>query len=229
MKETTRWLRSFQYAYEGIQYALATQRNMKIHIFISFIVLLSALLIHLPKLEILFIILSITLVIVTELINTAVEKTVDLAMPERHPTAKIAKDLAAASVLVSAVFAIAVGAIVFFDPIDRWFHQSQLAEETISPGAVWIYLGLVFLTVIVLETRFSNSRNFRPSIWTAIAFSISTFITLISVNTLVSLLSFSLSFLFGVLLYAKRNRPLPVLLFGAAIGVAITGLAFYLS
>jgi diacylglycerol kinase len=229
MKEIMRWLRSFRFAYEGLQYALATQRNMKFHFFVSFVALSSALLLHISKVEILFIILAIILVIMTELINTAIEQTVDLAMPEQHPVAKIAKDLAAASVLVAAAFAVAVGAIVFYEPINRWFHHRVNTHMEISAEAVWLYLALVLVTVIVMETRFSRSRKLRPSIWIALAFSLSTLITLLSTNTLVSLLAYSLAFLFMVMLYEKKNRPLSVSLFGALIGTAITILAFYLN
>jgi diacylglycerol kinase len=229
MKEIMRWLRSFRFAYEGLQYALATQRNMKFHFFVSFVALSSALLLHISKVEILFIILAIILVIMTELINTAIEQTVDLAMPDQHPVAKIAKDLAAASVLVAAAFAVAVGAIVFYEPINRWFHHRMSVHMNISAESVWLYLALVLVTVIVMETRFSKSRKLRPSLWIAIAFSLSTLITLLSTNTLISLLAYSLAFLFMVMLYEKKNRPISVSLFGALIGTAITILAFYLN
>jgi diacylglycerol kinase len=229
MKDLMRWLRSFRYAYEGLQYALTTQRNMKFHFFVSFVALTSALFFHISKAEILFIILAITLVIMTELINTAVEKTVDLAMPDRHPVAKIAKDLAAASVLVAAAFAVAVGAIVFYQPVAQWLKHKKNVDATISVESVWLYLALVVITVIVMETRFSQSRKLRPSLWMAIAFSLSTLITLLTTNTLAAILAYSLSFLFMIMLYEKKNRPLSVSLFGALIGCAITILAFYLN
>ncbi len=133
-----KWRRSFRYAYEGIKYALDTQRNMKFHFCVAFLVLLAALFIHLPKTDILFILLAVTLMIVTELINTAVEKTVDLAMPERHPLAKIAKDVAAASVLVSAGFAVIVGMIVFYEPIDHLLRNSRMQDTS---GIRWDYMG----------------------------------------------------------------------------------------
>jgi diacylglycerol kinase len=229
MKEVMRWLRSFRYAYEGIKYALATQRNMKFHFFVSFVALISALFFHISKVEILFIILAIVLVIMTELINTAIEQTVDLAMPNQHPVAKIAKDLAAASVLVAAAFAVAVGAIVFYQPINRWFHQGKSYTINITAESVWLYLALVIGTVIVMETRFSQSQRLRPSLWMAIAFSLATLITMLTSNTLVALLAYSLAFLFMVMLYEKKNRPLSVSLFGALMGTAITILAFYLN
>lgn len=222
-----KWRRSFRYAYEGIKYALDTQRNMKFHFCVAFLVLLAALFIHLSKSDILFILLAVTLMIVTELINTAVEKTVDLAMPERHPLAKIAKDVAAASVLVSAVFAVVVGMVVFYEPIDQLLRDARLQETPISAGTIWILIALVVLTVIVIETRFSDKGKLvRPSLLTAIAFAISTVILNFTTQTIVALLAYTLAILILIVLYDKKTRPFPALFLGALIGTVVTLLAF---
>jgi diacylglycerol kinase len=224
-----KWHRSFRYAYEGIKYALDTQRNMKFHFFVSFLVLLSALLLRLQKTDILFILLAVTLMIVTELINTAVEKAVDLAMPDQHPLAKIAKDVAAASVLVSAVFAVVVGMIVFYEPVDHLFRQVNTADSTMSAGIIWVLIALVILSVIVIETRFSDKGKFvRPSLLTAIAFAISALIALFVQHTIVALLAFTLSCMFLIVLYDRKTRSFPALFLGAVIGIAVTVLAFIL-
>lgn len=224
-----KWRRSFRYAYEGIKYALDTQRNMKFHFFVSFLVLLAALLLRLQKTDILFILLAMTLMIVTELINTAVEKAVDLAMPDQHPLAKIAKDVAAASVLVSAVFAIVVGMIVFYEPIDRLFRQVNTAESTMSAGIIWVLIALVILSVIVIETRFSDKGKFvRPSLLTAVAFAIAALIALFVQHTIVALLAFTLSCMFLIVLYDRKTRSFPALFLGALIGIAVTVLAYIL-
>jgi diacylglycerol kinase len=90
---------------------------MKIHAVLALIALALALVLRLSTVELLFVMLSIAVVIIAELLNTAIEKTVDLAMPDWHPTAKIAKDVAAAAVFVAAVFAFAVGVVVFGKPL----------------------------------------------------------------------------------------------------------------
>jgi diacylglycerol kinase len=223
-----KWKRSLRYAYEGIQYALSTQPNMKFHFFAAFVVLTAALFVHLSKTDILFILLAVTLMIVTELINTAVEKAVDLAMPDRHPLAKIAKDVAAASVLVSAVFAVIVGMIVFYDPIDRLFHQAR-EHDRWSAGTIWIFLSLVMLSVIVVATRFSEQgKPPRPSLFTAVAFAISTLMTLFAKTTLVALCAFTLSVLITIILYEKKSRAFAALLLGALLGCAVTVLGYLL-
>ncbi|UUZ96130.1 diacylglycerol kinase family protein [Paenibacillus sp. P25] len=157
MRPQVKWRRSFRFAYEGVKYALSTQRNMKFHFFAALVVLTLALFFRLTKYDVLFILLAVTLMIVTELINTAVEKAVDLAMPDIHPLAKIAKDVAAASVLVSAAFAAVTGMIVFYEPVEQMFLKAKQAEGTgFTAGMVWSLLTLIMLTVIVVETRFSR-------------------------------------------------------------------------
>lgn len=203
---------------------------MKFHFFAAFVALLLALFLGLPKLDILFILLAVTLMIVTELINTAIEKAVDLAMPDRHPLAKIAKDVAAASVLVSAAFAAMVGMIVFYEPVDRLFREVRVSEgHSFSAAMVWILLSLVILTVIVIETRFSKpGSRVKPSLLAAVAFACATLITCYVAVTFVGLLSFLLSGLVAFVLFDKSSRRLPSLILGAMTGTFVAVLAYYL-
>lgn len=230
MNSKLKWRRSFRYAYQGVKYALATQNNMKFHFFAAFTVMLLALYLRLPKMEILFILLAVTLMIVTELINTAIEKTVDLAMPERHPLAKIAKDVAAASVLVSAAFAAIVGMVVFYEPIDQLFRNARVSNGTgFSAAMVWILLSLVVLTIIVLETRFSTKGSrFSLSLLSALAFAIATCIACYSSITYVVLLSYSLAFLVMLVLYDKRSRSFASLILGGLVGIFVALAIYYL-
>ncbi len=229
MKETRSWLRSFRYAYEGLIYALSSQRNMKFHFTVAFIVLILALVLNLSTLEILFIILAITLILVTELLNTAIEKAVDLAMPEQHPIAKIAKDVAAASVLVTAVFAVAVGMIVFYKPMTLLFSDVREQSQMTSVDTFWIFIAIVLLSMVVIHTRFTKNKRFiKPSLISALSFSISTLMMLYVPALIVGLLAYSLSLLIVIILYEKTNRSFASLLFGGLIGSMITFLAFYL-
>ncbi|MGN7357769.1 diacylglycerol kinase family protein [Paenibacillus sp. SAF-054] len=110
-------LESFAYAAEGVRYALRTQRNMRIHAAAAVVVITAAALLHLSWARWVVLLLAITLVMVMELMNTAVECVVDLASPDVHPLAKAAKDTAAGAVLVAAIFAVAAGAVVFYRPL----------------------------------------------------------------------------------------------------------------
>jgi diacylglycerol kinase len=110
-------LRSFKYALQGLRYGLMTQRNLRFHTAAAVVVLIMSAVLGVSSAEFWRLMLAITLVIAAELINTAVELAVDLAMPETHPKAKAAKDAAAAAVLIAAVFAVYTGWDVFSEYI----------------------------------------------------------------------------------------------------------------
>lgn len=103
---------SFKFAFKGIQTAFQEERNMRVHVITGTTVIILAMLLPMTRTEWLWIILVSYLVFVMELINTVVENVVDLVTKEYHPIAKKVKDMAAAVVLVTAVFSILVGAII---------------------------------------------------------------------------------------------------------------------
>ena len=104
---------AFRYAFAGIRYLLWTQRNAKIHIALGLAAVALGILLRIERGEWLALVLVIALVLVTEGVNTAVEAAVDLASPGYHPLAKIAKDVAAGTVLLAAITSVIVGLIVF--------------------------------------------------------------------------------------------------------------------
>ncbi len=110
---------SIRCAWRGIVYAFRTQRNMGIHLAVAIFALAACLWFSVNVQEWLLVLLAITLVFVTEILNTAVEVVVDVLERERRPTAMIIKDLAAGSVLISATVAALIGAVVFLPKIFR--------------------------------------------------------------------------------------------------------------
>lgn len=100
---------SFKYAWAGISYAFATQRNFRLHVLIGSLAIALAIFLNLSLVEVTIIGLTIAAVMATELLNTAIESLVDLSLPNQyHELAKIAKDCAAGAVLVSSLAAILV-------------------------------------------------------------------------------------------------------------------------
>lgn len=89
---------------------------MKVHSGLAVIVLAAAAVFRLPLSSWMLLLLAITLVLTAELLNTAIEATIDLVSPEIHPLAKKAKDTAAGAVLLTAVFAVITGIYVFIIP-----------------------------------------------------------------------------------------------------------------
>jgi len=112
-KEIAKVVSSFGYAIEGFLYVCKTQRNMQIHVVASFIVLFLGAVLSITSGEWMVVLLLIAGMFSLKLMNTAVEKVVDLVSPEYHILAKHAKDAAAAAVLVYACFAVLIGGIIF--------------------------------------------------------------------------------------------------------------------
>jgi diacylglycerol kinase (ATP) len=116
-------LLSFRYAFAGIAYLLWTQRNAKIHTAIGVAAVALGFLLRIERSEWLALVLTIVLVLAAEGVNTAVEAAVDLASPAYHPLAKIAKDVAAGTVLLTAIGAVIVGLILFLPYLLRLVLQ----------------------------------------------------------------------------------------------------------
>lgn len=110
-------VRSLGWALRGIFEALATQRNMRIHFAAAGFAATAAAALDLGRIELLLVAAAIASVVVAELFNTALEAAVDLASPEVHPLARLAKDVAAGAVLVCALFSLAVAIGVFGDKL----------------------------------------------------------------------------------------------------------------
>lgn len=106
---------SFRYAWMGISYAFVTQRNFKVHVCLGSIAIGLGLLLKASVVELAIIGLTIGLVLAMELLNTAIESVVDLTVKQTyHELAKIAKDCAAAAVLVAAIAAVLVAGCILF-------------------------------------------------------------------------------------------------------------------
>lgn len=117
MKKEKNIFKSFKYAFEGIFTSLKTEKNMKIHFIIMILVIILGIILKISKIEWIICIILFGFVISLELINTAIENTVDLITTEINPKAKIAKDVSAGAVLVAAITAVIVGLIIFVPKI----------------------------------------------------------------------------------------------------------------
>ena len=109
---------SFKYALKGLIYAFFSQRNFRIHVFIGLLVIVLSIWLQLSFSNCAILFLTISIVLVLELINTSIEAVVDLAIGRRfHPLARIAKDCAAASVLVGALSSFFIAFLILLPPI----------------------------------------------------------------------------------------------------------------
>ncbi len=112
-----RLINSFKYAFEGLKYAFKYEQNILVHFLATFLAIILGIVFKISETEWLVIFLIIGLVIATELINTSIEATIDLITNEINPIAKIAKDTAAAAVLVFGFTALAIAVVIFIPKI----------------------------------------------------------------------------------------------------------------
>ena len=108
---------SFKYAFTGIFTALKKEQNMKIHFLIMSLVIILGFIYNINCMEWIICLICFALVISLEMVNTSIESTVNLITKDRTPLAKIAKDVAAGSVLVSAIISAIIGLIIFIPKI----------------------------------------------------------------------------------------------------------------
>ena len=110
-------IKAFNAAIEGIIYTFKFERNMKIHYFLAVVVLTASLFLGLDRFEMILLVFAISLVVIAEMFNTAIEKTIDMITDEYHILAKIAKDVAAGGVLIAALNSAVVGYLLFYNKL----------------------------------------------------------------------------------------------------------------
>ncbi|MGA2967608.1 MAG: diacylglycerol kinase family protein [Candidatus Levyibacteriota bacterium] len=117
----TNLLKSFKYAFQGIYYALKFNRNIRIHFIAAILVIIASIILKVNAFEMGILGVMILLVICTEMINTAIEEVVNLLTNEHRVEAKIAKDVSAGMVLLTAMGSIIVGVLIFVPHILKLF------------------------------------------------------------------------------------------------------------
>ncbi len=131
----------FQAALDGVVFTFRTQKHMRIHMFAVVAVLLMGVVLHLGMRELLTLLFTISLVIIAEMFNSAIEATVDLVSPNYNPLAKFAKDIAAGAVLITTIFALVVGGLLLIGE-SRW--------EAIKINFTGEGLGLPFVPRVIV-------------------------------------------------------------------------------
>ena len=120
--EWAKFLAGFGYASSGLWYALRTQRNARVHVGIAALVIIAGIVLHISAVEFAILFITISSVFTAEMFNTVFELCVDLASPTYHPLAKIAKDVSAGAVLLSAILSMVIGLFIFVPHLWALFH-----------------------------------------------------------------------------------------------------------
>ena len=228
--------RSFEHAYRGMIYAVRTQRNMRFHVVVAVVVLVASLFVGVSRIELAFLILTILLVFVTELFNTAMEFVVDLATKEYHPLAKLAKDVSAGAVLVSSVGAVLVGYLVLADDLGP-LSLATLESIRRSPAHLTLVSLGVAVLIVLLGKAITHSPNTfaggMPSGHAAVAFAGWVAASFIAVEAgagsyagLVSVISLLMALLVCQSRVESGLHSVYQVIVGAVIGILITTAAF---
>ncbi len=225
-------LNSFNYAAAGIVYSIQSQRNMKIHMTAALLVLGLSVYLRISSREFLIIFFAITLVIMAELFNTAIEAVVDLYVQEYHPLARTAKNVAAGAVLLAALNSIVVAYIIIFPRLEGYsFYLAPKIKET--PLNVTLIALIVVVVAVVVGKAFTSKGTFvkggLPSGHTAVAFGGATALTLLTGNTLVATVSLVMALLVAHSRLDAEVHTMFEVIAGALLGILVTMAVFALA
>ena len=150
----------FRVAMSGLVFTFKTQRHMRFHVYVVIVVVLLGIYVNLGLREMLVLLFTISLVVVAEMFNSAIEAVVDLVSPSYHPLAKFAKDIAAGAVLITTIVALVVGALLILGE-NRWEAiKVSLSSEGFGLPFGWRFvLGIVVLFFVVVVGKGLGKRG----------------------------------------------------------------------
>lgn len=226
-------------AVNGIIYAATTQSNIKKQLIIAVVVMILSLFYGLDTPEFLCLTFAVFFVIFAEMINTAIETVVDLFVDVYHPKAKIAKDVAAGAVVLSAINAIIVSYFIFFKEANLKFISDTIFSNMVkSPfHLAFVAIILVVIAVIAIKAACSKTKQrgqlvtegFVPSGQSAIAFAALTAIWLNSQDIITFTLALVLSLLVAGNRLQSNSRTRAEIVFGSCMGILIVLLVYGLT
>ena len=156
-RRTPRILQSLNWAFEGVIHVLRSERNMRIHFAVATAVLVLAFSYGVTKLELMALLVAISFVLIAEMVNTAIEATIDLATPSFDPLAKVAKDIASGAVLIASVNAVVIGYLVFADRLSE--PSSRLVERLREAPSNLTLIALILILLIVIASKALTGRG----------------------------------------------------------------------
>lgn len=233
MRKKRRFLRSFNHAANGLILCFRSERNMRIHFILAACVMVAALFFEFSKVELILLLLAVMFVLFAEMINTALEYVIDASCAEYHPLVRVAKDVSAGAVLLSACFAVITGYLLFYDrlvPIGNRFlggiHQNPIHLTFLS-------LGLTTLLVISLKSKYSQKRGSyfqggKISGHAAISFLLATIVAFSTRELVVACIAFILAFLVAESRVEGKIHTARDTFNGSLLGIIVGSVVFLL-
>ena len=222
---------SINYALQGLVHTLKTQINMKIHFFLAFVVLFGSLFFNISKIELVLLFFTIFFVIAMEMVNTAVEIITDMVAKEYNYHIKIAKNIAAGAVVISAINAVIVGYLIFVDQLNNLSLELIYHIKQQPVHLTFINLGLLFILVISLKAYRMEGTPLKggmPSGHSAIAFSVATIMIFLTENFLVTSLVLFLALIVAQSRVQTGTHSFLEVLTGSILGILLTLIVFQL-
>ncbi|MEI6857302.1 diacylglycerol kinase [Psychrilyobacter sp.] len=216
---------SVNYALKGIVIAIKTERNMRIHIFVAILVAILSLMFGVTGSDLKSLSFAITLVLFAELMNTAIETTVDIATTRYHPLAKKAKNISAGAVLIVSINALVIGYIIFSKKIkEDTFEVFRLLKASYV-DAVLLIIFIVIIGVFIIKSYYKKGRLLHggmPSGHSAIAFGLWVGVSYATENIVVTILTFGIALLVAQSRIERRIHSPKEVLGGSIFGTFIT-------
>ncbi|MGL5346487.1 MAG: diacylglycerol kinase [Peptostreptococcaceae bacterium] len=222
-------INAFNAAIEGILYTFKFERNMKIHYFVAVIVLIASLFFDLSKVEMLLLIFAISLVVISEMFNTAIEKTIDMITDEYNVLAKIAKDVAAGGVLIATLNSVVVGYILFYDKLTEISESLFITIRKSEIHVTLICIVIVLIAVVVVKSLTATGTPLKggmPSGHAALAFAMATAITFMMEKVVTSTLAYLMAALVAQSRIEGKIHSFWETVAGALLGTLIGILVF---
>ena len=220
---------SFNSAINGIINTVRTERNMKIHLVAAILVLIACFFFDISKMEFLILAITITMVMAAEVVNTAIEAVVDMSTNYYHPLAKIAKNAAAGAVLITAINAVIVGYVIFWDKLTNISYVLVHKVKNSQPYTVLIILVIVTLATIIVKAIFGEGTPLKggmPSGHSALSFSIATVIALLTEEPICIMLSYVMAFITAQSRVDSEVHSLVEVIVGGIFGTLLTIFVF---
>lgn len=223
-------LASFKYAIDGILDVFRTQRHMRFHFITVVAVLLAALFFGLDEPSMLILLFTISLVLIAEMFNSAIEAVVDLTTQTYHPLAKFAKDAAAGAVLIATSAAVLIGFLLFIQKQPSGIVEIGPAD----PGFIFkaAIVGVVLLVlVIIIKALGRTGKLLKGGIISghaAAGFFLAATILFVSKNTFTAILGLIMALLIVQSRVQSKIHSLQEVITGAVVAMLLTGVVYWL-
>lgn len=225
-----RWIDKANVAIEGIIYSVKTQRHMRYHLAAALIVLLVALVLNVSRIELILLSMAIVLVLVAELLNTALEVAIDMIAEEYHPKAKLAKDIAAGVVLVASLGALVLAYLILYPAFRETLGKGVWQiRKTPHDVVAFVSLAVVIILVVFIKAMVRKGEPLRggmPSGHAAVSFSVWVATIHLSGSLPMMMLTFLLAAMISWSRWSSGVHKAREVFAGAFLGAGVTMLLF---